>query len=440
MQIHELTKRQKTNEGLLDTMRDGIAAVKTGFKQGGLAGAAKASVSNYALNQATSQRLQKNSEKGLDSMRNRKDPATRINAKTPLSFYMDQAKKDPASTQQRQSLDSEFSKDFDLGPVLPDPGYALVVEIGGNQYFKDISGKWYAGDGSAVPPNNTKALEDLIDQDQYSQTVAPSFMSPPMTAKGKSTVKEAAPRVLPGQLAQRAQQRNAQPAVTTRPTASGALAQRAQQRNASAVQPAANAQTKLTLAGVPGTADTELQKAVPGTPEYAKLQQQLAQEPNKAAIPGEPLTPVAKATGQRPARIRNKKKLRTDFNAWIAQELPSYHEIANDRDVDRELKKIFNDLLAYKSNAKLAVQLFDKYVLTIQGGILRAKAGAQGPDNQPAQADDSIENDLARLRGQPAKKTGNQELDYILSQAGIKLSEAEQKLYAEYKNYLKLND
>ena len=417
MQIHELTKRQKTNEGLLDTMRDGIAAVKTGFKQGGLAGAAKASVSNYALNQATSQRLQKNSEKGLDSMRNRKDPATRINAKTPLSFYMDQAKKDPASTQQRQSLDSEFSKDFDLGPVLPDPGYALVVEIGGNQYFKDISGKWYAGDGSAVPPNNTKALEDLIDQDQYSQTVAPSFMSPPMTAKGKSTVKEAAPRVLPGQ-----------------------LAQRAQQRNASAVQPAANAQTKLTLAGVPGTADTELQKAVPGTPEYAKLQQQLAQEPNKAAIPGEPLTPVAKATGQRPARIRNKKKLRTDFNAWIAQELPSYHEIANDRDVDRELKKIFNDLLAYKSNAKLAVQLFDKYVLTIQGGILRAKAGAQGPDNQPAQADDSIENDLARLRGQPAKKTGNQELDYILSQAGIKLSEAEQKLYAEYKNYLKLND
>ena len=59
MQIHELTKRSRTDEGLLDTMRDGIAAVKTGYQQGGIKGAAKASISNTAFNQATNARLQK---------------------------------------------------------------------------------------------------------------------------------------------------------------------------------------------------------------------------------------------------------------------------------------------------------------------------------------------------------------------------------------------
>jgi hypothetical protein len=59
MQIHELTKRSRTDEGLLDTMRDSIAAVKTGYQQGGIKGAAKASISNTAFNQATNARLQK---------------------------------------------------------------------------------------------------------------------------------------------------------------------------------------------------------------------------------------------------------------------------------------------------------------------------------------------------------------------------------------------
>ena len=67
MQIHEITQ-PRLNEGMWDSMRDGLGAIKTGYQQGGLTGAAKASVSNTAMNQAGQQRLQKQAAKASDKL------------------------------------------------------------------------------------------------------------------------------------------------------------------------------------------------------------------------------------------------------------------------------------------------------------------------------------------------------------------------------------
>ena len=67
MQIHEITQR-RVDEGMWDSMRDGLGAIKTGYQQGGLTGVAKASVSNTAMNQAGQQRLQKQAAKASDKL------------------------------------------------------------------------------------------------------------------------------------------------------------------------------------------------------------------------------------------------------------------------------------------------------------------------------------------------------------------------------------
>ena len=70
----------------------------------------------------------------------------------------------------------------------------------------------------------------------------------------------------------------------------------------------------------------------------------------------------------------------------------------------------------------VAKQLFDKYVLTAQAAMLKARVEGGVSD---ADAEPSMDDKLAQLRGQAAKKTGNQELDRVLAQAGIQLNEGQ---------------
>ena len=459
MQIHELTKRRKqVDEGILDGLKAAVNVAKTGadkvasamvpgyndvkagvqaYKQGGMAGLGKALINTGALNKAKDQVLQKQSQKGLADLRNRTD-GEQINAKTPLSFFIDQVKQDPQAAQQRQALDTEFTKDFELGPALPDDAnHVLTVQTqNGGIYYKDIKGTWFNEQGKALPPTSSKSLDDLIDADQYSQVATPPALQKAPAAPAKGTggaaalnkaaatapatqpsataaaIKEARTATQPGQLAQRAKQRNTPAAPVNTQTTAGSELQKAAMAGSQATQAVGDTRSELQKAAAPGS----------------QAQQQIAQDPNKAAKPGAPLTPAQQqpaTTGQKPKRAQGKKKLRKDFDAWISQSVPDYSKIANDGEVDKTLKQIFSQLLASKNDPKAAAQLFDKYVLTIQAGIARAKAGAQGEPGATDVQNSTTDDELARLRGQPAKKTGNKELDNILTQAGIQLSESQ---------------
>ena len=357
MQIHELTKRRRTDEGLLDTVRDGISAVKTGYKQGGLGGALKASVSNTAMAQAGQQRLQKQSEKDLADLK-----AKGIDAKKPLLFYVNQLKNptDPEfqdasdqSKQEIQKLVPAAEKTFVVGPVLPDPGQVLMVTAqNGGKYYKDVNNKWYNEVGKAVPATGAAGLESLIDNDQYSQTSPPSFLSkaPVAPVKGK----------LPAPAAPTTTQPPAQS-----PVQEGTLSQRAAQRNAGVTQ----------------------------TP--AQVTQQTAQQ-----------------TTVKPSKVRGKKSLKAGFEQWIAQSLKGFNTIStNDKQV---LNQKFKQLLLNKNEATLT-----DYIITAQAAILKAQT-EQGIDNdvpagEPEQAGDLIQ----RMKQSGIKSTGKPEIDQQLQSIGV---------------------
>ena len=136
MQIHELTKRRRTDEGLLDTMRDGINAIKTGYKQGGdtlgqkLKGAAKASVSPQALAQAERERSNREKDKVIAQLNKQ------IN--TPAAPNQPATQAQPNVTAAPAPVTSPASS------ARVQPGTILTTTGPGNiEYFKTPNGAWF---------------------------------------------------------------------------------------------------------------------------------------------------------------------------------------------------------------------------------------------------------------------------------------------------------
>lgn len=63
-------------------------------------------------------------------------------------------------------------------------------------------------------------------------------------------------------------------------------------------------------------------------------------------------------------------------------------------------------------------------MITIQAGLARAKAAGDDTDAEQSSQSD-IDAKLSQLRGTGGKKTGNPELDHLLQQQGIQLSESQ---------------
>jgi hypothetical protein len=383
MQIHEITKGpRRTDEGILDDLKAAVTATKTGYAQGGLKGVAKNLTSRTAYNQALQQNQRASTNKELNKLE--KKWGSKI--KRPLSYYADQLKnpttpefKDEAqkATQERQQLVPQFVQTFSdepttgPGDVLPDPGQVLTVELNKGKYYKTAAGKWYNEAGTALPQTSYAGVEKLIDQDKYTQEPVPPILSggqvPPVekTKKTQATTKTAP-------VAKTQEPDVNEPLGEARAVAQkGSLAQRATSRNA----------------GVP-------------TPQ--------------------PATPAATSAK------KGRANLKSDFGAWITSKLGGeggdYKKIIDSSpQIKQELTKIFTSMTTQKDPA-VAKQLFDKYVLTAQAAMLKARVEGGVSD---ADAEPSMDDKLAQLRGEPGKKTGNQKLDSLLTQAGIALSESQ---------------
>jgi hypothetical protein len=137
MQIHEITQR-RIDEGMWDGVRDGLGAIKTGFQQGGLTGAAKASVSNTAMAQAGQQRLQKQAAKYSD----------KLTAQGHGADYQ------PASSNWK------------------DKYAALQKNPAVNSYAKNIAAAWIKKNQTPTKPSGTTATK--ANPGQMSSTVAAS--------------------------------------------------------------------------------------------------------------------------------------------------------------------------------------------------------------------------------------------------------------------------
>lgn len=379
MQIHEITKRlQRTDEGILDDLKAAVTATKTGYNQGGVKGALKNLGSRNAYNQALQQNQRAQTNKDINKLE--KKWGTKI--KRPLSYYADQLQNPTnpefkpeaqKAQQQRQALEPQFTQTFVTNidtptDVLPDQGQVLSVELNKGRYFKTANGKWYNEIGQLIPQSSYAGLEKMIDQDQYKQEPIPFNLPGGQPADNDKKVKKVdkVQQVTPVA----GKEPNAPELAEARNIAqTGSLAKRAAGRNAG-VQPT-----------------------------------QSVQQPNQAP------------------QKKGRANLKTDFGAWIANKLGGDYKsmIDSSPEIKRQLTDIFAKMTTQKDPA-VSKELFDKYVLTAQAALLKLKVEGGIEDQE---SDVTIDDQLAQLRGEPAKKTGNQKLDSLLTQAGIALSEGQ---------------
>jgi len=455
MQIHELTKRQtqqEIDEGLLtglkaavnvaktgadkfasamvpgyDDVKDAIATGKAGYAAGkgkgklaGLAQAAKNLADPRASAQAKNARLRGQAEKDLKDIESKYD----IKAKRPLSWYKQQATQNPDLTNTRNKLVPQFDQTFDIGVVLPDPGQVLTVELNNAAYYKDGKGQWYQEpdtnnpDAKAKPVSRSesiKALEGLIEKDQYSQIATPPALGGGNPQMKKGTQKTAATdQTAPASKvpAANAPQQSGVAQGIAEAVTPGSIAKRSVQRNA----PAAPVAKTRTGGKVPGQ--------VSQTPNAVR--QRNARAAKKQGATSNLAAPVATPqSASKGGRRPGPAKLQKSFDGWIVKSFPEFNEVIKQQDVKSELKQIFGQILSNADSKSAANELFKRYLVTLQAGVLRAQAGGQGqPDADQTQQSD-VDAKLAQLRGTPGKKTGIPELDNILQQQGIRLSESQ---------------
>jgi hypothetical protein len=456
MQIHELTKRrpqQEIDEGLLsglkaavnvaktgadkfasamvpgyDDVKDAITTGKAGYAQGagkgkwaGIKQAAKNLADPRASAQAKNTRLQGQAEKDLKDIESKYD----IKAKRPLSWYKQQAAEKPELKKQRDDLIPTFDETFDIGVVLPDPGQVLTVELNNAAYYKDGKGQWYQEpdtnnpDAKATPvsrPESIKALEGLIEKDQYSQIATPPALgggNPQMkkgTQKTTATDQTAPASKIP---AANAPQQSGVAQGIAEAVTPGSIAKRSAQRNAPVAAPVAKTRTG---GKVPGQ--------VSQTPNAVR--QRNARAVKKQGGTSNLAAPVATTqSANKGGRRPGSAKLQKSFDGWIVKSFPEFNEVIKQQDVKSELKQIFGQILSNADSKSAANELFKRYLITLQAGVLRAQAGGQGqPDADQTQQSD-IEAKLAQLRGKPIKGTNDPEVNQILKQAGLMINESQ---------------
>jgi hypothetical protein len=230
MQIHELTKLQRTDEGLLDGVKAAITAVGAGPEQGGFSKAYRNARNDaYAKDSQTKlDAIAKNMNKGKKPG----DPGYWI-APGQAGYDAQQlAKQNPKIAQKVNQYTTAFQNTFgttvsstntaagqhsQIGQVLPDPNRVLAVNINNVNYYKAKNGNWYNELGVEAAPSETAPFEKMIDQDQYKQVQIPTILDNKLkttvpkvnsTQKIKPTpsnaaVEEAAPVYSPGAQARR---------------------------------------------------------------------------------------------------------------------------------------------------------------------------------------------------------------------------------------------
>lgn len=149
MQIHDITRRKKVAEGLLDNVKAAITTAKTGASDkqgvmGKVAGAVKSLSDPYAYSAAKSDQYAQQIEK----------------YKGAFDARLAQAEKQQAERQYQNMI-----KKFGDG-VIVFPGEKLKVKTRGGVYYKTSEAKWIDGAGNPVDNTTAAGLEKIADSGQ----------------------------------------------------------------------------------------------------------------------------------------------------------------------------------------------------------------------------------------------------------------------------------
>jgi hypothetical protein len=199
MQIHEITKRQRTDEGLLDKVKSTISAAKTKYND----------VKNKVV-AAGDRQQEKQWDKRQDKINQQAADAAKVLARK--GFNVDtttpaaQAQTPTRVKQQQQQkiaqLQQAFDKEFDVksgggGPVATDDDTGgIKVNVNNGNYTKDTKGQWKNEVGQLVTSANTIAYLNQLADKQYTKTptVAPTQKIQPVQPAAKPTQSNVTPQ------------------------------------------------------------------------------------------------------------------------------------------------------------------------------------------------------------------------------------------------------
>jgi hypothetical protein len=210
MQIHELTKLQRTDEGLLDGVKAAITAVGAGPEQGGFSKAYRNARNDaYAKDSQTKlNAIAKNMNKG----KKQGDPGYWI-APGQAGYDAQQlAKQNPKAAQKVDQYTDEFEKTFGeintTGTIGPMPARGKKLEVGIQRtgettptlYYKSDTGVWTREDGLKIDGKEAIAMLDKEAESAKAREIPATGVAPVRPA---GVVKEATPAYSPGAQARR---------------------------------------------------------------------------------------------------------------------------------------------------------------------------------------------------------------------------------------------
>jgi len=191
MQIHEITKKSKLDEGILDGVKSAVTAATTGYKgQGaaggkGVSGAFKALGSKQAYTDAQSDLRSQQIEKLAPAVQQRLDQAALSQARrsTDAQQFVARVKQSWQNrlTQLQSRPEPEPVQTQQAQNTTPPKGRALQVAIQDGartaEYYKLDDGQWISGEGKVIPAQQIKTIDFLEKQAANGKTI-PANLTP----------------------------------------------------------------------------------------------------------------------------------------------------------------------------------------------------------------------------------------------------------------------
>jgi hypothetical protein len=371
MQIHEITKRQRTDEGLLDKVKNTISAVKT-----------KAVTAGDRWQEKQWDKAQdKRNKEAADAAKVLARKGFNVDTTTPAARAQTPTRVKQQQQQKIAQLQQAFDQEFDVksgggGPVATDDDAGgIKVTVNGGEYRKDNKGQWYTELNQPVTkPESIAMLNAKADNPGGEREVNPSAVQPvkPVQPAAKSYSPEDV--LIPGSNYD-----------TGKPPPPGFvqidLARQGKTPQTRFVHKSqVNTWTKEGWkqgAGDGSVAYSNKPAQSNATPQPQVKEGALAQRA-QARNAGVTQTP-AQAT-QNPS---GKKDISKEFKSWIGQHIPGLENVSPE--VSAKLDAIYNQMKSAEDQASIDAA-FQQYAELALASVGNASQGQQGQSGTSASA------------------------------------------------------
>lgn len=384
MQIHEVTKASRTDEGILDSVKSAVNSAKTGVGKAVTATTNAVGKAKAAYDAAGDRAQEKMWNKNQDKINAQAQKAAAVLARKGFNVAQGTPAKAQTPTNIKAAaaekvavLQKKFDDEFELGGGAPmaQKGEQIKVTMNGGTYTKGSDHKWRIGNQVITNPDSIKALDAQAD--------TPYQVNPGAAAKyAQQNAAKANPKVATNQpdtqyqinpaAAKKYLQQKSQAARSVKEEwelfKEGALAQRSQQRNA----------------GVNSVAPQQKPGVQPVQPVQAANVQQQAKAHTGGKVPGQ-ISQTPNAVRQRAARAaKSSNAIKSKFIPWIKTQIPGLDAAYKDQTTKDKLDQAFGEMLKAKDKASIDAA-FNQYATL----AINAASQAGGHHNQSNSSQDN---------------------------------------------------